>query len=100
MPNPGKEQVRLLNITVSSATGTGVVSNQWDIARWVRVIPTAEVDSYDVTFKDADGDIMVKRTGQVGTLAEMLEMSLGIVKTVLIENSTADGTFKVKFDMH
>lgn len=100
MSNPGREQVRLLNITVSSNTGTGSVTPLWAIARWVRVVPVAETDSYDVTFKDGEGDIMVKRTGQIGTMAEMLDLSVGILKTVLIENATQDGTYKLKLDLH
>jgi hypothetical protein len=96
----GKEAVRVLNITVSSGTGTGAVSSQWDLARWVRVIPNAESTTFDVTFKDGDGDIIGKYTSQTGTFSMLMNVSLGIVKTVLIENSTADGTFKVKFDLH
>lgn len=97
---PGKEAVRVLNITVSSGTGTGSVASQWDIARWIRVKPVAETDTFDVTFKDGDGDIMGKYTGQVGTFSANLEMSLGILKTVLIENASQDGTYKFKADLH
>lgn len=100
MSNVGREQSRLLNITISSNTGTGSPTSLWAISRWVRVIPVAETDSYDVTFKDGDGDIMAKRTGQVGTMSEMLDLSLGILRTVLIENATQDGTYKVKLDLH
>lgn len=100
MADTGREQVKRLPITVSSNTGTGTVTNQWDIARWIRIKPVAETDSFDVTFKDADGDIMVKRTGQVGTLSENLSLSLGILRTVLIENATQDGTYVCKFDLH
>lgn len=96
----GKEASRLLNITVSGATGTGTLTNEWSIARWIRVIPVAEVDTYDVTIKDADGDIILKYTGQVGTMSSNLEISLGIAKTILIENASGDGTFKVKWDLH
>ena len=98
--SPGREQSRLLNITVLSNTGTGSVVPIWAIAKWVRVIPVAETDSYDVSFKDADGDIMVKRSGQIGTMSEMLELSAGIFRTILIENATQDGTYKLKLDMH
>jgi len=100
MTNGGREQSRSLNITVSSLTGTGTVTPIWAVARWVRVIPVAETDTYDVTFKDGDGDIMVYRTGQIGTLSENLDLSLGILKTVVIANATQDGTYKLKLDMH
>lgn len=100
MSDTGREQSRRLNITISSASGTGSVVPIWARARWVRVIPVAETDSYDVTFKDADGDIIASRTGQVGTMAEMLDLSLGILATVVIANATQDGTYKVKFDLH
>ena len=100
MSQPGREQSRRLSITVSSNTGTGTVVPIWSRARWVRVIPVAETDSYDVTFKDADGHIMAKRSGQVGTMAEMLDLSLGILATVLIESATQDGTYILKLDMH
>lgn len=100
MATPGKQAVLRLNITVSSLTGTGTVTNEWNIARWVRVIPVAETDTFDVTFKDADGHIMVKRTSNTGTMSEQLDLSLGIVRTVLIENATQDGTYVVKFDMN
>lgn len=100
MSHTGKEAVRVLSITVSSGTGTGSVQSQWDLARWVRVIPGAETTTFDVTFKDGDGDIIGKYTSQTGTFSMMMNISMGIVKTVLIENATADGTFKVKFDLH
>lgn len=100
MTMPGREQVRKLNITVSGNTGTGTVTAIWAISRWIRVIPVAETDSFDVTFKDGEGDIILKRTGQIGTMSEMLELSLGVLATVLIENATQDGTYKAKFDMH
>ena len=96
----GKEQVRRLDIAVSSGTGQGTITNQWDVARWIRVIPVGESDTFTVTIKDADGDIMMKRTSQEGTLSENLELSLGIVRTVLIESASQDGTYKVKFDLH
>lgn len=98
--NTGKEAVRRLNITVSSGTGTGTVVSQWDLARWVRVVPVGESDTFDVTFKDGDGFIMGKYTAQAGTFSSKLEMSMGIMKTVLIENASADGTYKVLFDLH
>lgn len=98
--NTGKEAVRVLQIAVSSGTGSGAISAQWDIARWIRVIPIAESDTFDVTFKDGDGHIMGKYTGQQGTFSSKLEMSMGIMKTVLIENALQDGTYTVKFDLH
>ena len=96
----GKEQVRKLNITVTSATGTGTLTSEWTLARWIRVIPVAETDTYDVTLKDGEGHIMMKRTGQLGTLSENLQFSLGILKTVLIENAAQDGTYVFKADLH
>ncbi len=96
----GKEQSRLLNITVAGGTGTGTVISEWALARWIRVIPTTESDTYDVTFKDGDGDPMVVRTGMTGTMSEQLDISLGILKTVVIANSSSSGTYKVKLDMH
>lgn len=96
----GKEASRVLAITVSSGTGTGTNTKDWARAHWVRVIPVAETDTYDVTIRDADDDIMVKRTGQLGTMSEMLDLSLGILGSVLIENASQDGAFTVKFDMH
>ena len=98
--NTGKEQVRRINITVSSNTGTGTLTSEWTLARWVRIIPVAETDSYDVTLRDADNHIMLKRTGQTGTLSENIEMSLGIISSVLIQNATQDGTYIAKFDLH
>jgi len=96
----GKEQVRKLSITISSGTGTGTLTSEWTLSRWIRVIPVAETDSFDVTLKDADGHIMMKRTGQIGTLSENLQFSLGILKTVLIENAGQDGTYVFKADLH
>lgn len=98
--NIGKEAVRRLNITVSGGSGTGSVSSQWDLARWVRVVPVGESDTYTLTFKDADGFIMGKYTGQEGTFSSKLEMSLGILKTVVIESASADGTYACLFDLH
>lgn len=97
---PGKEQSRLLNITVSSGSGNGTITNQWDVCRWIRIIPVAESDTYNATVKDAAGDIILSRTGQLGTLSENLEISLGIAKTVEISSAAQDGTYKVKFDLH
>lgn len=100
MSRDGREQVRLLSVTISSGTGTASVVPIWALARWIRVIPVAETDTYDVTFKDGDGDIMGKYTGQTGTFSQQLDFSLGILKTVLIQNAAQDGTYKVKFDLH
>lgn len=100
MTMPGKEQVKKLAITVSSGTGTGNLTPEWSVARWIRVIPVAETDTYTVTFKDGDGDIIAKRTAQEGTLSEMLELSLGILKSVVIESASQDGTYFLKLDCH
>lgn len=100
MSEPGREQSKRLAITVSSGGGTGSVTSEWTISRWIRIKPVAESDTFDVTLKDGDGDIIMKRTGQMGTLSENLELSLGIVKTVLIENASQDGAYVCKFDCH
>lgn len=100
MTEPGKEQVKRLNITVLSGTGTGTISNQWDVCRRVRVIPPNETDTYDLSIKDADGDLIVYRQGQLGTFSELQEVSLGIASTVVIANGTSDGQYKIKWDLH
>lgn len=96
----GKEQSRLLNIAVAGGGGTGTIVPEWALARWLRVIPPSESDSYDVTFKDGDGDLMVLRTGMIGTMSEQLDISLGILKSIVIANSSSTGTYKLKMDMH
>lgn len=100
MSDVGREQVRRLDITISSATGTGSLTPIWALARWIRCAPIAETDTYDITIKDGSGFIMMKRTGQLGTLSEQLTLSMGIAKTVLIENATQDGTYTFLADMH
>lgn len=100
MSDTGREQSLLLNITVSGGAGTGTVTPLWALTRWVRIVPTTENDTYDVTYKDADGDMMVSRTGVVGSMSERLDLSLGILKTIAIANSTSTGTYKAKLDMH
>ena len=97
---PGREQSLPLSIAIASGTGTGTLSKVWTICRWIRVIPIAETDSFDVTIKDSDGYIMFTRTGQIGTLAERIEMSCGIMATILIANTTQDGTYRVRLDLH
>jgi hypothetical protein len=97
----GKEQVKRLNIVVSSGTGTGTVTNQWDIARRVRIAPPSESTTYDVTIKDASGYIIFENPDTLtGTLSMLNEMSLGIVSSVTITNASGDGTFVVLFDLH
>jgi len=96
----GRQEIRKLSITISSGTGTGNISRIWAISRRVRIIPVAETDTYDVTVKDPDGDLVIKRTSQLGTFSEIQELSLGSVGSVLIENASQDGTYTVKFDMH
>lgn len=97
---PGKEQSIELLITVAGGTGTGTLTNQWSKSDWVRVIPTTESDTYDVTFKDGKGRIIMSRTGLTGTMSEQLQLSLGIVSTVVIANSSSSGTYACVFDMH
>lgn len=97
----GKEQVKRLSIVVSSGTGTGTVTNQWDIARRIRIIPPSEATTYDCEIKDADGHIIFTNPDTLtGTLSMLNEMSLGIVSTVTITNASGDGTFIAKFDLH
>jgi len=100
MPEPGKEQVKRLNITVSSGSGIGTVTNQWDICRRWRLIPPSESATYTISLKDADGDLIAKRTATTGTLSEVDEISLGILRTIEITSASADGTYVFKADMH
>lgn len=98
--NPGREQSLPLQIAVSGATGTGAVAKAWTMVRWLRIIPIAETDTFDVTIKDSNGLIMLKRTTVLGTMAERIEMSLGIMASILIENASQDGTYRAIFDLH
>lgn len=100
MANEGSQQSIKGAITVSSGSGSLTLTPVWLSARWVRVKPVSESDSYDLTISDAEGIIMVYRTGQVGTLAERLEISLGIAKTVQIAGASQDGTYQVRLDPH
>src|SRR5438128_2662549 len=96
----GREQSIALAIVVVGATGTGTFTNVWALARWIRVQPIAETDTYSLTIKDADGIIMLSRSGQVGTYSEKLDMSLGIMRTITIASATQDGTYQCRLDMH
>jgi len=97
----GKEQSRRLAITVSSGSGTGTVSNSWDIARRIRIIPPTEATTYVCEIKDANGYHIFKTPDvQTGHLSMLNEMSLGIVKTVEISSASVDGEFLCLFDMH
>lgn len=100
MSGEGPQQSLSLSITVSSGAGTGTITSQWTVARWIRVKPVNETDSYTLTLKDADGIIMGLYSGQVGTFSSKLEMSLGILKTIAISGASVDGTYTCKFDMH
>lgn len=100
----GREQSILLNVTVSSGSGTGTFANMWAIARRIRIIPPSESTTYDCMIKDADGDLIFDSTDGIspttGTLSMLNEMSLGIMKTISIVNASGDGTWKIKLDMH
>lgn len=104
MANVGKEQSKRLNITVSSGAGIGTLTNSWDLVRRVRVCPPDETVTYDCYIKDADGFIIFDstKTGDslTGTLSMLNEISLGIAKTIEIENASQDGTFVSLLDMH
>ena len=99
MSETGSEQVKKLVIAVSSGSGTGTVTETWLLARWIRVHPIAETDSFHVIFKDGEGFIMLDRDN-VGTFSERLEMSLGILKTIEITGATQDGVYICHFDCH
>lgn len=96
----GSEGVKRLSITVSSGSGTGTLTPQWSLARWIRIHPIVETNTYDVTFKDGEGFIMLVRTSMTGTMSEELNMSMGIIKTIVIANASQDGTYVVHFDLH
>ena len=100
MANEGSERSIQGSITVSGGAGTLNLTPVWLNARWVRVQPVAESDTYDLTIKDADGILIVSRTSQLGTMAEQLEISLGIAKSISIANAAQDGTYKVRLDPH
>lgn len=97
---PGQESCRQLLVSVTSGSGTGTIERVWSLARRVRVVPPSESTSYDASISDLDGHLIFKRTGQIGTLSEIQELSLGIAGTVAISNGTSDGTYTFKFDMH
>lgn len=96
----GSEGVKRLVIAVSSGAGTGTIVPQWSLARWVRVHPIAETDTFDVTFKDGESSVMLVRTSMTGTMSEQLNLSLGILKTIVIANAAQDGNYVVHFDLH
>jgi hypothetical protein len=96
----GREQSLRLNIAVSGGAGIGTITKVWDLARWVRIAPINETDTYTLTIKDSDGMIMGLWTGQLGTFSSRLEISLGIMATVEISAASTDGTYVCKFDMH
>ena len=100
MANEGSQQSIKGTITVSSGSGVLTLTNVWLNSRWIRVKPVSETNTYDLNISDADGIIMALRTGQTGTMSEMLEMSLGIMRTVTISNASQDGTYQVRFDTH
>lgn len=100
MANEGSQQVIKGAIAVSAGGGALTLTNIWLNARWIRVKPVAETDTFDVTGADAEGIIMFTRTGQLGTFSERLEMSLGVLKTITIANGAQDGTYQVRFDTH
>lgn len=96
----GREEMRELDVTVTSGTGTGNLSKIWAVARRIRVIPPNETAKFDASISDTAGDLIFLRTNQRGTISELQELSLGIAASVLIENANTDGTYKFKFDMH
>jgi len=100
MATEGPQKSLRLSVTVSSGSGTGTLTNEWTSARWIRIKPVNETDTFDVTIADADGIPMMVRTSQLGTFSEKLEMSLGIMKTITIANASVDGTYQVRFDTH
>lgn len=100
MASEGSQQSIKGTVAISSGSGSLTLTNAWLNARWIRIKPVAETDSYTVVVSDADGMIMFSRTAQVGTLSEKLEMSLGIMRTVQISSATQDGSYTVKFDIH
>jgi len=99
MANEGPQASRVGKITVSSGSGTLTLTNEWSTARWIRVKPVNETDTFTLTIADADGMIMGKWTGQLGTFSAELNMSLGIMSTISIASASSDGTYTVKFDL-
>lgn len=95
----GREQSVPLSVAVSSGSGTGTFANSWDIIRRLRVCPPNETTTYTVTIKDAGGYVVVPATDFTGTLP-LADLSLGIIKTIEITNSSADGTFHIFADLH
>ena len=100
MAGEGPQQSLRLNIAVSSGAGTGTLTNQWSVARWIRIKPVNETDTFTLTIKDADGVIMGLWTGQLGTFSSQLNMSLGIMSSIAIASASVDGTYVCKFDLH
>jgi hypothetical protein len=100
MSEPGKEQSLRLVIVVSSGSGTGTITNKWDLCRWFRLVPPSESDTFDLSVKDGDGHLMLNRTGNTGTFSERIEMSMGIMKTIEITSASEDGSYIAKFDLN
>lgn len=100
MANEGSQQVIKGAITISGGSGVLTLTNIWLNARWIRIKPVAETDTYTVVGADAEGIIMFSRTSQLGTLSEKLEMSLGVLRTITVSSAAQDGTYQVRFDPH
>src|SRR5213595_1383560 len=98
--NPGSQEVKRLVIAVTSGTGTGTVTPTWLVTRWIRIHPVSESDTFVLTFKDGEGTIILVRTGLTGTFSENLQISLGILKTIVVTSASQDGNYVVHFDCH
>lgn len=98
--NPGRQESRRVNVSVSSGAGSTVVDKIWSLSRRIRIIPPSESATYTVTLTDGDGQMIFKRTSIVGSFSELDILSLGILYQVAISGATVDGNYTVKFDMH
>lgn len=99
----GREQSLRLAVVITSGTGTGTFTTAWDLIRRIRVCPPTETHTYDFFLKDADGLLIFDSTKagtMTGTFSAPLGISLGILKTILIQNASVDGTYQIRLDMH
>lgn len=97
---PGRQESRRVNITVSSGSGSTTIDKIWSLSRRIRIIPPTEATNYTFSAYDADNHLIFKRSSVTGTYSEIDILSLGILSLLSVTSSTSDGDFIIKFDMH
>ncbi len=88
-----------LQLTVLLGSVSGNTQNLMGICHHIAIKPATSTTQYDISIVDSSGIVVYERTGEIGTLSELLELPVRDIYTISLTNVTVDELFIIKLNI-